>query len=499
MKIKKETWILLIILLAGLLFRLYHLGSESLWLDEGISIRWARMDLSQMINSASKDVHPPFYFVILHYWVALFGNSEIATRLLSSIFGVLSIAMIYQAGKLFFGRSVGLMAALILALSQFHIYFSQEARMYTLISLLSLCSMVCFLLLLRGKKYLRIAGYLLSNILLLYTHNFGFLIIAAQNIYMFVLFLRFKRVGEFTFSKWMILQIIPILFFLPWLMNPINQWLKIQKGYWMSPVSIRSIQQAFLDYSGAPVLCALFYALIMYAILFSFLRTKNKRIKVSNLFKRSTRAEHINVQPGVCLCMIWVLTPILIPFIISKLSQSIYIIRVTIATSPAFYLLAAKGIKSVRNKVLRIIIGIIIISNMLICLRSYYTEVKKERWSEVIEYIESQAQSGDLLIFNSGSYLANIYNYYSARSDIVKRGSPGGDLIDDNNIQAFAQVTRGYSRVWLILCQSGDRRGLMKKELSETFDLIYGNRFPSYSFQANEETAIEVCLFEKPG
>ncbi|MFH1037804.1 MAG: glycosyltransferase family 39 protein [PVC group bacterium] len=464
MKIKKETWILLIILLAGLFLRLYQLGSESLWFDEGGTIRTARMSITQIVEkSSSKDFHPPFYYFILHYWAALFGYSEISIRLLSSIFGLLSIAMIYMAGKLLFDRSAGLIAALILSLSQFHIYFSQEARMYTLITLLSLCSMVSFLLLLRTQNFFRMAGYMLSNILLLYTHNFGFLIITAQNIFMLTLFLRFRRAGEFTFIKWIILQIIPVLFFLPWLRIVINQWTRIQKNWWMGPVSLRSIQQTLLDYSGGPVLYVLFFVLVIIVIFISFFQTQNKRKIISNLFKCSTRGERIKDLPGIYLCMVWVLTPILLPFIISKFFRPIYITRVTIAASPALYLLAAQGVKSIRNKIIQIIIGSIIVFILLINLRGYYAEVKKERWREVVKYIESEAQAGDLLIFNSGSYLRNIFNYYSTRTDILKRSSPTGDLVDDNNIQKLAQITQKQRRVWLILCQSGDRWGLMKK------------------------------------
>ena len=500
MKINKETWVLFIVLLVGLFLRLYQLGSESLWLDEAGSIRLASMSIPQIVGKcASTDFHPPFYYFILHYWAVFWGNSEISIRLLSSIFGLLSIAMIYLTGKLLFDRWTGLIAALFLALSQFHIYFSQEARMYTLITFLSLCSMVYFLLLLRAPKFGRIAGYTISNILLLYTHYFGFLIIAAQNIFMLTIFLRFRRAGAFTFIKWILLQTIPVLFFLPWLRIVINQWMKIQKNWWMGPVSLQSIQQTLLDYSAGPVLCILFSVLIIIAVLVSFLTTQNKREKLSDLFKWAKRPRCVNNLPGIYLCMVWLISPILIPFIISKFSQSIYITRVTIAASPALYLLTAKGIKSVRNKIVQIIIGSVIVFILLINLRNYYTEIKKERWREVVKYIESEAQSGDLLICNSGCYLGTTVNYYSTRSDILKQGSPTGDLVDDSNIQKLTQIAQKQPRVWLILCQSGDHRGLMKKKLGELSDLVECRRFPYYNFQAHCAMGIEVCLFEKPG
>jgi mannosyltransferase len=500
MKIKKATWILLIILLAGFLLRLYQLGGESLWHDEAGAIRTASMSIEQIVaQSSSNDPHPPFYYFILHYWAAFLGNSEISIRLLSLIFGLLSIAMIYIVGKLLFDRSAALIASLFLSLSQFHIYYSQEARMYSLINLLSLCSMVSFLLLLRTKKSLRIACYLLSNILLLYTHNVGFLIIAAQNIFMLTLFFRFRKVGEFTCLKWIILQTMPVLFFLPWLKIVITQWMNIQKNWWMRAPSLRSIQQTLLDYSGGTVLYVLFVALVIIAVLMSFLTTQNKREKLLDVFKFSKRKARIRTLPEIYLCMVWLFSPIIILFLISKVSRPIYIIRVTIAASPALYLLAAQGIKSIRNKIIQIIVGSIIVFLLLISLQSYYTQIKKTRWREAVKYIESGAQSGDLLIFNLGCYSYTVFNYYSTRNDIVKRSSPTGDFIDDTNIHKFAKILPKQRRVWLILCQSHDRQGLMKKELGKSFDQIDYRRFPYHSFQAHGERDIEVFLFEKSG
>jgi len=500
MKIKKATWILLIILLSGFLLRVYQLGSESLWLDEAGTITTARMSIDQIVaQSSSKDPHPPFYYFILHYWSAFLGSSEISIRFPSLIFGLLSIAMIYIVGQLLFDRWAALIASLFLSLSQFHIFYSQEARMYTLLNLLSLCSMVSFLLLLRTQKFLRIACYLLANTLLLYTHNVGFLIIAAQNIFMLTLFLRFRKVGEFTFLKWIILQIIPVLFFLPWLRIVITQWANIQKNWWMGAPSLRSIQQTLLDYSGGTVLYVLFFSLAIIALLVSFLTTQNKRENLFDVFKFSKRKERVRTLPEIYLCIVWLFSPILILFIISKVSRPIYITRVTIAASPALYLLAAQGIKSMRNKIIQITIGSITVFLLLVSLQSYYTQVKKERWREAVRYIESGAQSGDLLIFNAGCYLYTTFNYYSTRNDMVKRSSPPGDLVDDTNIHKFAKILPNQRRVWLILCQSGDRQGLMKKELGKSFDQIDGGRFPYHNFQAHGEMDIEVCLFEKSG
>lgn len=82
----------------------------------GHLVRWSllllisKMSLSQIVQATGADVYPPLYYFILHYWVALFGTSEVAVRLLSVLFGVLAIPIIYLLGRLLFKEEVGLCA-----------------------------------------------------------------------------------------------------------------------------------------------------------------------------------------------------------------------------------------------------------------------------------------------------------------------------------------------------------------------------------------------------
>jgi mannosyltransferase len=101
------------VLLLGAFLRFYQLGFESLWIDEGVSIKIAGLEPLQMIRQASSDPTPPFYYLILHYWMALFGDSEFSVRSLSAIASSLSILVMYRLGALLFGRTAGLLAAVI--------------------------------------------------------------------------------------------------------------------------------------------------------------------------------------------------------------------------------------------------------------------------------------------------------------------------------------------------------------------------------------------------
>jgi len=176
------------ILILGLFLRLYDLDEESIWTDEGWSIHFANQpNVWEVVKIMAQDVHPPLYFVILHYWMEIFGDSEFALRLPSVIFGVGSIFVIYKVGKLAFNKEVGLISALLLAVSFFHIIHSQQIRHYGLMALLVLVSMYFYLKLIKGQwSRKNIIFYVIGSLLLLYTHLLSFLFILIQNIYFII-------------------------------------------------------------------------------------------------------------------------------------------------------------------------------------------------------------------------------------------------------------------------------------------------------------------------
>ncbi|MGH7792984.1 MAG: glycosyltransferase family 39 protein, partial [Thermodesulfobacteriota bacterium] len=205
------------ILFLGLFLRVYDLSDESVWYDEAFSIELANSSISGVINGSAQDIHPPLYHILLHYWINLFGDSEFSTRFMSVVFGVFAIFMIYKVGSLILDEEAGILSALLLALSSFHIYYSQEARMYSLMALLTLLSMYFFLKILRNRNVIDVVGYVLSSTFLIYTHYFGLFIILAQNIYIFTLFLLKEDDYKQTFKRWVPLQLILIALFSPWI------------------------------------------------------------------------------------------------------------------------------------------------------------------------------------------------------------------------------------------------------------------------------------------
>src|SRR5690606_29589650 len=129
-------WLVVLIALVGAGLRLFMLEKQGMWLDETFSVWLANQSLGQMLQWIVKiDQHPPLYYLLLHGWIARSGDTAYYVRLLSVLFGVATIPVIYLIGKRLSGSVVGLAAAVLLAFSPFHIRFAQEARMYTLLAL----------------------------------------------------------------------------------------------------------------------------------------------------------------------------------------------------------------------------------------------------------------------------------------------------------------------------------------------------------------------------
>ncbi len=135
-----NTWTAAVALLtlAGAALRAFHLGAQSLWYDEGFSVYLATMPLREATLWTARDLAPPLYYYLLHFWQVVFGTSEAAVRSLSALVGTLTIPFMYLVGKMLFGRLAGFLAAVLVAASPLYIWYSQETRTYALLTFLGL-------------------------------------------------------------------------------------------------------------------------------------------------------------------------------------------------------------------------------------------------------------------------------------------------------------------------------------------------------------------------
>jgi len=130
--------VLVSIVVAALSLRLLFLDAQPLWWDEGYSVYFSTEPLGRLIALTSFDIHPPLYYVFLKAWFALVGVSPVRARLLSVLLGVLAVRLMWSVAHRLSPRPVAVVATVLLATSPLHIYYSQEVRMYALLTLLAL-------------------------------------------------------------------------------------------------------------------------------------------------------------------------------------------------------------------------------------------------------------------------------------------------------------------------------------------------------------------------
>jgi 4-amino-4-deoxy-L-arabinose transferase-like glycosyltransferase len=138
-------WLMLAVIAAAFAVRVYRLDTQSLWYDEGFSAQVALGSFSGIFSHAGTDPHPPLYHTLLWLWTRLAGAGEFSLRFFSVAAGVASVALLYRLGTQAGGSLLGLVAAILAVANPFLVHYSQEARMYSLFTALSLASTVCLL------------------------------------------------------------------------------------------------------------------------------------------------------------------------------------------------------------------------------------------------------------------------------------------------------------------------------------------------------------------
>jgi len=208
----KQSILFYLILGIAVFLRIYNLGKESLWFDEAITFYRAVLDFSEIIrNSYNWDVHPPTYYLIIHFIIKL-SNSEFALRFFSALCSIAAIPLLYDLIKRIIGKEEAIISILLLSVSVFHIRYSQEARVYSLFLLTSLISFIFFYKAIFYQKkhhWLVWAGISIINF---YIHYFSLILLTSQvTLYIFYSLFTKNIKLSFRYQKWFFYSIIIIL------------------------------------------------------------------------------------------------------------------------------------------------------------------------------------------------------------------------------------------------------------------------------------------------
>ncbi len=380
----KSIWAL-VILLAGFAARLFRLGAASLWYDETVSLFLARQDLISLTRHTAGDIHPPLYYYLLHFWGQFAGWSEFSAAFVSLFFGVLLIALVYRVAREWLDVrnpfstsppgsrgsfrklvSVGILAASLVAISPYNLWYSQEVRMYTLGAVLGLASVYFFVKMLSSDhrpatadrrvpivtRYSSLIAYAVVSVLGLYTLYYFLFVIAFENLVALVwLASDFKSAiptGRFAVRnrqsailQWVSSQLAVVVLYLPWLPIAFRQATNPPVPPWrgftpLGDVLVESFSALALgqsvDWHSPGVWGILLLVALIMVSSFNFqVTSKNPKLKTWNL---------------KLLLLGYTFVPLLLIFVFS-LWKPLYHVRYIFLYSPAFYIWLAFGLSQI--------------------------------------------------------------------------------------------------------------------------------------------------------
>jgi uncharacterized membrane protein len=200
-----------------IIVRLWHLTDSCLWFDEIFSVHAATNDWNNFLNFIAQDlIHPPLFYFLLKFWLLIGGESLLWTRLFTVFFSVLSIVpFMLLCRELKLTKIQILIGLFAFAVNGSLIKYAQEVRMYSPLVFLSIVSIWLFVRWLNNAN-VRFIGLLFVNLLLIYTHYFGWLVVISE---LFIVVLMRQRIKQFL-TQFLVL----IVAFLPWVILVFNAW-----------------------------------------------------------------------------------------------------------------------------------------------------------------------------------------------------------------------------------------------------------------------------------
>ncbi len=196
-----------------------------LWLDEALSVNIAKLPLSQLGEALRHDGHPPLYYVLLHGWMDVFGEGNLAVRAMSGVISLIALPLAFLVGRRTGGYWLGVLTAWTLALSPFFLRYGSETRMYSLVIVLSLAGYLSVDTALRERRNVALVGVALSTCGLLWTHYWSWWLLATAGLLLLGDLVVRRRRGRPLMPTVAVIAAMGVggLGFLPWLPSMLYQ------------------------------------------------------------------------------------------------------------------------------------------------------------------------------------------------------------------------------------------------------------------------------------
>lgn len=384
----KENKILVLILLVGAAFRLYKLDYQSIWIDEICSFKEAdpNMSVYQIYTFVKNlDPHPPFYYISLHFVFLIFGYTTFVMRAYSAFLGIAGLFAFYFLGKEIANKRVGLIGTCLLAINFFHIYYSQEARMYAFMFLATTVSFYALVRFIKAPTVRSTILYVICTTLMIYSHFFALFVLLSQAV--IILYFLFEKEKEQRKNFFLLSALSAVAIFILWI-PAFLVFLVASKtpSSWIPEPTPEQFSSLFKEFFGNAEVIFYFISVL---IVFYFIKAFNK-LNVS----KSENTDDKKVSQFVVIS-VWIFISLLIPYIISFLKIPIMVNRYFMSLLPAVILLVALGLNEIKNKkITYLILALFTIASItdIVVVKDYYNKITKTQFREITNDIIQKNQ-----------------------------------------------------------------------------------------------------------
>lgn len=455
-----------IIIILGIIFILLAAFHEDIWFDESYSVAIANHSFSEIWTITGNDVHPPLYYWMLHIIELIFGSNVIIYRL----FSVLAIAILgiigYTHIRKDFGEKVGILYSFLTFFLPVMSTYSQEVRMYSwaclFVTIMSIYGYRIYRLIKENKgkekeetwKKTQLKNVIIFGIFSIfccYTHYYSLVTAFVVNLVLLIYLIKNRKESANVFRNFIILGIIQVALYIPWLFYLVGQMQHVGGGFWITlglstAVEVPSFQfrrQLDTVFSfNAQTIIALVASILMY-IYIAF-----------RIYKAKKNKEEI--KPGILAIGLYV-TIILLMLIMSLIQPILFSRYLLVLTGPYIFFLAYFMAKESKKIVTAVICLIILVLGTISNIENININYDESNMKQ-IEYLRENIKPEDIIVYSNignGGVIAAFfpenkqYFYNGAHWDVeeaYKAYGPGMETIYN-----YHDVLDNYhGRIWLI-------------------------------------------------
>ena len=430
------------IVLVAAALRLPTLGVQSLWFDEGATWGQVNGTFAELIYRTSADNYPPLYNILAWLAVQVLGDAEWVLRLPAALLAIANVLLIYSIGRRIAGPSAGLLAAALLALSAYHVWYSQEARMY---SLLAFAATAYGWAVLRGLERpgpwpaLLLAS---TGAVLVYSHPYGALTWAGIGLGALVVHISRR---DWSGLRWLIgAGLATALVFLPWAIILIGRARVIDStGFWIATPTAGSILEDLIRLTGGLLVLVL--------------------IAVPLLLWRRRRLVPLSLDFAPVMLLVWVAVPVLLGVAASLLVEPIFHPRYLLGTLPAWILLYAAALLTLLHSARARAIAAALSLLLSIVVLLVDSPGPRAEWRELVAEAKLRYQPDDCVLMDV-HYHRVVLDYYWR--DPALCTIPG----DASAALAAARAPKG--RLFVIANMGRQWREVLASEIEQVLDRV---------------------------